>query len=200
MAHYRGTKSAFGAPGYQPRWTHADKDGVGTAYSTGGRVWFTIGRGILTEVYYPTVDRPQMRDLEFLFSDGNGLFLEEKRDLDYQIERILPSQGYRISPHDSEGRFSFTKEVIVEPTRPCVLMHTKMEGDGGFLRNLKTYVLCAPHLEGSGEGNSAFVVEVSGRQLLVAEKENRWLVIGASCGFARLSCGYVGTATGIRIC
>ena len=196
MAHYRGNKSAFGAPGYQPRWTRADKDGVGTAYSTGGRVWFTIGRGILTEVYYPTVDRPQMRDLEFLFSDGDGLFLEEKRDLDYQIERILPSQGYRISRHDSEGRFSFTKEVIVEPTRPCVLMHTKMEGDGDFLRNLKTYVLCAPHLEGSGEGNSAFVVEVSGRQLLVAEKENRWLVIGASCGFARLSCGYVGHSDG----
>jgi len=63
------------------------KDGVGTAHSMGGRVWFTIGQGILTEVYYPTIDRPQMRDLEFLFSDGNGLFLEEKRDLDYQIER-----------------------------------------------------------------------------------------------------------------
>ena len=69
----------------------------------GGRVWFTIGQGVLTEVYYPTIDRPQMRDLEFLFSDGNGLFLEEKRDLDYQIERILPSQGYRISRHDSEA-------------------------------------------------------------------------------------------------
>jgi glucoamylase len=196
MAHYRGNKSAFGAPGYQPRWTRADKDGVGTAYSTGGRVWFTIGRGILTEIYYPTVDRPQLRDLQFLFSDGDGLFLEEKRDLDYQIERILPSQGYRITRRDSEERFSFTKEVIVEPTRPCVLLHTKMEGDRDFLRNLKTYLLCTPHLEGSGEDNSAFVVEVSGRQLLVAKKENRWLAIGASCEFARLSCGYVGHSDG----
>src|SRR6185437_7280514 len=50
--------------------------------------------------------------------------------------------------------------------------------------------------EGSGEGNSAFVVEVSGRQLLVAEKQNRWLAIGASCEFARLSCGYVGNTDG----
>ena len=85
----------------------------------------------------------------------------------------------------------------MEPTRPCVLMHTKMEGDGGFLRNLKTYVLCAPHLEGSGEGNSCLLwSRCPGRQLLVAEKENRWLVIGASCGFARLSCGYVGHSDG----
>ena len=148
----------------------ADKDGVGTAYSTGGRVWFTIWRGILTEVYYPTVDRPQLRDLEFLFSDGNGLFLEEKRDLDYQIERMLPSQGYRVSKHDPEGRFSFTKEIIAEPTRPCVLLHAELEGSDRFLRDLKTYVLCAPHLEVGGEGNNAFVVEVSGRELLVAQK------------------------------
>jgi glucoamylase len=196
MAHFRGHKSAFGAPGDEPRWTHADKDGVGTAHSTGGRVWFTIWRGILTEVYYPTVDRPQLRDLEFLFSDGNGLFLEEKLDLDYKIERLTPSQGYRIRRHDSEGRFSFTKEIIVEPTRPCVLQHTKIEGNGDFLRNLKTYVLCAPHLEVGGEGNNAFVIEASGRELLVAEKENRWLVVGASCAFSRLSCGYVGRSDG----
>jgi glucoamylase len=196
MAHFRGNKSAFGAPGDEPRWTHADKDGVGTARSTGGRVWFTIWRGILTEVYYPTVDRPQMRDLEFLFSDGNGVFLEEKLDLDYTIERLIPSQGYRISRHDSEGRFSFSKELIVEPTRPCVLQHTKIEGNDDFLRSLKTYVLCAPHLEVGGEGNNAFVIEASGRELLVAEKENRWLVVGASCAFSRLSCGYVGQSDG----
>ena len=196
MAHFRGSRSAFGAPGDEPRWTGADKDGVGTAYSTGGRVWFTIWRGILTEAYYPTVDRPQLRDLQFLFSDGNGLFLEEKQDLDYQIERMSPSQGYRISRHDCGKRFSFTKEVIVEPTRPCVLLHTTMEGNGSFLQNLKTYVLYAPHLEVGGDGNNAFVVEVSGRQLLVAEKENRWIVVGASCGFTGLSCGYVGYSDG----
>ncbi|HEY5212608.1 MAG TPA: glycoside hydrolase family 15 protein [Acidobacteriaceae bacterium] len=196
MAHFRGNKSAFGAPGDEPRWTHADKDGVGTAHSTGGRVWFTIWRGILTEVYYPTVDRPQLRDLEFLFSDGNGLFLEEKLDLDYQVERLTPSQGYRITRRDSEGRFSLTKEIIVEPTRPCVLLHAKIEGNGDFLRDLKTYVLCAPHLEVGGEGNNAFVIEASGRELLVAEKENRWLVVGASCAYSQLSCGYVGHCDG----
>ena len=196
MAHFRGTKGAFGAPGDEAQWTEASKDGVGTAHSFGGRVWFTIGRGILTEVYYPTVDRPQLRDMEFLFSDEKGLFLEEKRDLAYQVERMAPSQGYRITRNDPKGCFSFTKEVIADPTRPCVLIHTKMEGNSDFLRTVKTYVLCNPHLEVGGEGNNAYVVEVSGRKLLVAEKQDRWLVVGASCGFSRLSCGYVGSSDG----
>ncbi len=129
MAHFRGQKSAFGAPGMAPRWTHADKEGIGTAYAPGSHIWFTIWHGTLTEVYYPTVDRPQLRDLEFLFSDGKDLFLEEKRDLHYQTERIDPSQGYKISSRDPQGRFSLTKEIITEPTRACVLLHAKLEGN-----------------------------------------------------------------------
>ena len=34
------------------------KDGVGTAYSASSRVWFTFWNGIITEVYYPTVETP----------------------------------------------------------------------------------------------------------------------------------------------
>ena len=88
------------------------------------------------------------------------------------------------------------KEVIAEPTRPCVLIHTKLEGKKDFLKKLKTYVLCAPHLEVGGDGNNAYVVEVSGQQLLVAEKQDRWIAVGASCGFSKLSCGYVGHSDG----
>jgi glucoamylase len=196
MAHFRGHRSAFGSPGSEPLWTDADKDGIGTAYSSGGRVWFTLRRGILTETYYPTVDRPQLRDMEFLFADGKGLFLEEKRDMDSEVQRLSPSQGYRITSHDRERRFSITKEIIVEPTRPCVLLHTEIDCNDALLKTLKAYLLCSPHLEDGGAGNNAFVIEVSGRELLVAEKENRWLALGASCDFSRLSCGYVGGSDG----
>ena len=50
----------------------AGKYGVGTAYSSPSRIWFTVWNGIVTEVYYPTIDRPQMRDLQFLASDGKS--------------------------------------------------------------------------------------------------------------------------------
>jgi len=144
-------------------------------------------------VYYPTVDRPQLRDLEFLFADGNSRFLEEKKDLEYVVERIPPSQGYTIKSHDKERRLSLTKEVIADPNRSCVLIRTRLDTS---LKTLKTYVLCAPHLEDGGSANNAFVIEVSGRELLIAEKMGRWLALGASCGFTRLSCGYVGSSDG----
>ena len=64
-----GRKEAFGGPGIPPRWTHGAKDGVGTAYASSSRLWFTVWNGVVTEVYYPTVDRPQLRDLQFLVTE-----------------------------------------------------------------------------------------------------------------------------------
>lgn len=63
MPHCRGNNGAFGWPGLEPRWTHGNKEGVGTANSSGSRVWLTLSQGILSEIYYPTVDRPQTREL-----------------------------------------------------------------------------------------------------------------------------------------
>ena len=79
---------AFGAPGMPPRWTSSEKQAVGTAYSASSRVWYTISHGILNEIYYPTIDRPQVRDLGFLISDGETFFHEEKRDLIRSFEYI----------------------------------------------------------------------------------------------------------------
>src|SRR5215472_17697172 len=175
MAQFRGQSGAFGPPGFEPRWTDADKDGVGTAFSSASRILFTLRRGIVTEVYYPTVDRPQLRDLEFLFTNGNGFVLEEKCDFEYTVERLSPSQSYSVKSHDKERKISLSKEIITDPSRPCVLLRAKLDTQ---LRELRTFLLCAPHLEGAGSANSAFVVEVSGRELLVAEKKNRWLALG----------------------
>jgi glucoamylase len=75
---------AFGAPGIEPRWTSSAKEGLGTAYHTSCRVWFTLSHGIVNEIYYPSVDQPNTRDFQFLISDGETFCHEEKRDLDHQ--------------------------------------------------------------------------------------------------------------------
>ncbi len=51
---------APGGPGTEPKWTGSAKDAVGTAYSTASRIWFTFLGGVINEVYYPTIDRPQI--------------------------------------------------------------------------------------------------------------------------------------------
>src|ERR1017187_2405519 len=52
-----GNSVAFGAPGIEPRWTSSAKEGLGTAYHTSCRLWFTLSHGIVNEIYYPHVDQ-----------------------------------------------------------------------------------------------------------------------------------------------
>lgn len=193
----RGQREAFGRPGIEPRWTHGGKDGVGTAYAASSRIWFTVWNGIITEVYYPTVDRAQIRDFQFLVTDGESFFHEEKRHLRSMMKR--PSGHaleYHITNSDPDGRYAIAKEIITDPHLPCVLQHTKLIGDPKFLSRLRFYALCAPHIEVGGWNNNAYVIEVGGRQILAAEKAGTWLVVAATVPFSRLSCGYVGQSDG----
>ena len=102
MSAPRGDRQAFGQPGLPPRWAPGDKDGVGTAYSAASRIWFTIWNGIVTEIYYPTIDRPQTRDLRYLFSDGQT-FCHDETDLDTSIEPLGDSLGFMVRGRDREG-------------------------------------------------------------------------------------------------
>jgi hypothetical protein len=100
---------AFGGPGISPRWTSSAKEGVGTAYSTGSRIWFTLSHGILNEIYYPAIDRSHVRDMQFLITDGETFFHEEKRDLENSISYVdehtpLSYRKYRPRPPVSVGK------------------------------------------------------------------------------------------------
>src|ERR1700686_123730 len=79
-------RRAPGGPGIDPRWTHGAKVAVGTAYSTSSRVWYTLDAGCVTEVYYPTIDTPQIRDLQFLFTNGETFFHDERRNFTSEID------------------------------------------------------------------------------------------------------------------
>jgi len=188
---------AFGAPGMEPRWTHGDKDGVGTAYSADSRLWFTLWRGIATEVYFPTIDQPQTRDLQFLVSDGTSFFHEEKRHLRPSVRRLSPhALGFHVRSEDPDGRYAIDKEVIASPHLPALLERVRFEVAPAWRSRLQCYVLCAPHLDGGGWGNTARVLEVGHRKVLTATKGGSALALAASVPFRRLSCGFVGRSDG----
>jgi glucoamylase len=190
---------AFGAPGLQPRWTSSQKDAVITAYAASSRVWFTVSHGTLNEIYYPTIDRPQIRDMELLFTDGETFFHEEKRDLEYDFQYVHPDAlAVRVAGGDRDGRYRVTKEFISDPHHPVVLMNVKVTGDESVLSRLKCYALLAPHLNGGGAGNSARSISIAGRRAVLAWKGETSLALGADCGFSRSSCGYVGTSDGFQ--
>ena len=197
MAKSNYENGEFGHPGMHPRWTHGGKDGVGTAYAASSQIWFTLWNGIITEVYYPTVDRPQIRDLQYLITDGNSFFHEEKRNLKSKFERLSDhTLGYRCTNSDPAGRYAVVKEIITAPHLACVLQRTKLTGEESFISKLRLYALCAPHLEVGGWGNNGYVVEVNGRKIMMAQKQGTWLAMAATVPFSRTSCGYVGRSDG----
>lgn len=198
LAELRGNRIAFGGPGMEPRWSHSNKDGVGTAYSADSRLWYTIWRGIVTEVYFPTIDRPQLRDMQFLLTDGATFFHEEKRDLTSLTERPNDhALGYRVRSDDPEGRYRIQKSVIGDPHLPCLLEHVRVETRRKELADrLRLYLLAAPHLDVGGWGNSARVVRVLDRSVLVAERDAVALAVGCTSPFLRASVGYVGASDG----
>ena len=192
-----GQGAAFGAPGLEPRWTSSAKDAVATAYAVSSRIWFTVSHGILNEIYCPTIDRPQIRDMEFLITDGETFFHEERRDLIHEFDYI-DSDALAICVHnrDREGRYCLTRQMICDPHCPVMLVHVKLDGDEALLKRLHVYALLSPHLEGGGKGNSARVADVAGKRVPIAWKGNTSLAMSADCGFSRASCGYVGTSDG----
>jgi len=188
---------AFGGPGMEPRWTSSVKDAVCTAYGASSRVWFTCSHGILNEIYHPRIDLAQVRDMEFLVTDGETFAHEEKRDLESVFEYIdAEALGVRYLNRDPEGRYALTKEIICDPHHSVVLMRVRLEGREDLLPRLRIYALLAPHLNCGGAGNTARVVDFAGRKAVLAWK-NQWsLAMGASCGFSRASCGFVGASDG----
>jgi len=155
-------------------------------------------RGIVTELYFPTLDRPQLRDLEFLFTDGSTFFHEEKRDLTPSIARIGDDAlAYRVHAEPSGGRYRLRKTVVSHPHLPCLLMRVHLEvTDPTLVGRLRAFVLAAPHLAVGGWGNTASVRTLLGHPVLLAEKDGSALAIAASRPFVRSSVGYVGESDG----
>jgi len=116
---------ALGAPGIEPRWTSSAKEGVGTAYHTSCRLWFTLSHGIVNEIYYPHVDQPNTRDFQFLITDGDTFCHEEKRDLTCRVE--YPERDcvlYRLTNSERRGRYRLVKHLLAGPHRSVLLVHT----------------------------------------------------------------------------
>jgi glucoamylase len=188
---------APGGPGLPPRWTRGAKEAVGTAYSAASRVWYTVAAGILTEVYYPTIDIPQIRDVQFLVTDGRSFFHDERRDTRSTVDCVSEAAlGFDIENVATNGMYTITKTLIGHPHQDCVLMHTHLEAAPEVLGGLQVYLLCAPHLEIGGWHNNAEVLDTAGGRILMVFKGSTWLAIGASVPLLATSCGYVAVNDG----
>jgi glucoamylase len=151
----------------------------------------------VTEVYYPTIDSPQIRDLQFLVTDGESFFHDERRNFVGEIDCISEAAlGFEATNREKEGRYTIHKTIIGDPHQNCLLVQTRLKAPPELLPKLKMYVLCAPHLEIGGWHNNGEILRLERHTVLIAYKGETWLAIGASVPFTDCSCGYVGVNDG----
>ena len=191
---------APGAPGAPPTWSSSEKDAVGTSHFS-SRVWFTIGHGILNEVYWPRVDRPQIRDLGFIVADDDGFWSEVKRDAEREVRCLEPGVPAIIATH-RHPRYTLTLRICADDHADVIHVEARLDDardaadPGRAAHPLRLYPLLAPHLGFSGLHNSAWTGTYKGRPMLFARTGPSALALASDPGPARQSVGYVGTSDG----
>src|SRR3989442_5831989 len=183
---------APGGPGIEPRWTRGTKAAIGTAYSTSSRVWYTLDDSCVTEVYYPTIYSRTIRDLQFLVTDGENFFHDERRNCVEEIDCISEAAlAFSATNREKNGLYTIHKTILGDPHQNCLLIETYLEAPPELLSKLRMYVLCAPHLEIGGWHNNGEVLRLDGHTVLVASKSDTWLVICATGSVTEWFCRYV---------
>ncbi len=159
-----------------PTWAPAGKDMVGTSLGS-SRLWFTLAEGIVTEVYYPRIDIPQIKDLGFIIADNRGFWVELRRLGNYEVK--LPKPGIpAVTIVHRHPRFTFTLQICPSQQRDTLLLHYRLEGDAG----LRPYALLATRLGEDADNNLASVGKHNGRTVLWAEQGPFGLALVAAKG------------------
>jgi glucoamylase len=120
-----GVKQFFGTAyeAYDSENTYSEK----SATAPVSKVWFTGGQGVLTEVFWPTVDIAQVRDSQLLVTDGKSYFFEERANALHRVEWLETGvPAYRVVTQDPGGRFEIERTVFSDPNRDVVFQHFKV--------------------------------------------------------------------------
>ncbi|HTV88909.1 MAG TPA: glycoside hydrolase family 15 protein [Stellaceae bacterium] len=189
---------APGGPGIPPTWTSSAKDIVGCSLGP-ARLWFTLGFGVINEIYYPRVDIPQIRDLGFIVAGRDGFWNEVKRNENYTLRLLAPGVPAVEIVHRHE-RFTLRLRVTPDPRRDVLCLECRLDATNAD-DALGLYVLVAPHLGATGFGNTARVETHYGHRVLAAEQGPFGMALAAvderqADALGRASAGYVGSSDG----
>jgi glucoamylase len=183
--------AAPGAPGKKALWTPAGKDGFGTAAGTRSKVWYTLDNGELTEVYYPDVATPALRDLQFVISDGRHFADRERQNAGHAIALADPrALSYRQTSETK--RYRLVKTYVTDPKRNALVVDVRFTSRTG--KRLALYALADPALSNNGNDDRGRSV----RSALVARDAKAASALVASPRFRRTSSGYLGRSDGWR--
>jgi GH15 family glucan-1,4-alpha-glucosidase/glycosidase len=113
--------------GADSRWPTAAKNGFGTSVTLDSKVWFTLANGVLTEMFYPTIDSPKIKRLQ-LNVHTEGRVEQELNDTVHRLEVPNPaSLTFRQINTAKSGRYTITKTYVTDPRRSSVLINVQFQ-------------------------------------------------------------------------
>ena len=201
---------APGTPGDASVWAPAAKDLLGTSASPTSRVYFTGAEGIVTEVFYPTLDQVQNVDLQLLVIDAAKTWsakdAEERKQAKHDVTLVNNrSLVWQAVTTADNGKWRITKKVFSDPGRHCLIQRVKFETlePAKAVKDYQLYVLSNPAINNTGRSDNSRRLELAGRTMLVASEPNStssalavslpWVIQG---GTTMVSCGFVGRNDG----
>jgi len=187
---------APGAPGHDAHWLSAAKNGFGTANSVASRVWFTLSDGVLTEVYYPTLDVPNVQMLQLVIATPEGKIETESEDTTHSIEVMdnARSLSFRQENRAKSGAYVISKSYVTDPDRDSLLISVSFRAWKTDSSAYQLYVYYDPSLNNSGMHDSAWTEG----NALIAEDGDKVSALIADPAFAETTNGYLGTSDGLE--
>lgn len=144
--------AAPGGPGAMSHFGLARKDCVGTARNTTSKVWFTVAGGVLSDVYYPTIDNTNVETLQYIVTDGATFTDLQTRDTTYTVEPLDDSgMSCRVTSTAKNGKYTLVTDYLTDPDHNSVAMQTVLKPARG-VRHLSIYVRMDATVNGNGGG------------------------------------------------
>jgi glucoamylase len=99
---------------------------LGTSAGAASPVYFTGAQGMLTEVFYPSPDRIQNIDMEFLVEDAAKTMgpndAEEKLQTQQSVSLVdTRALAWQTVSTANNGSWRITKTIFTDPTHPTVV-------------------------------------------------------------------------------
>jgi glucoamylase len=185
---------APGAPGHYSPWTSGAKTGIGRAHNTSAVISFTIGKGVLNEVYFPQMDIASIRECSFVIADDRDFFSDERTDTrqhQWTAARGIPA--FSMENTHIDNSYTIKKDILSDPLRNTVLQRIRFDPSRP---DLNLYVFLTPHLHNSGSDNEAWLGEYKGMPMLFASCDGLSLALACTSGWERSSVGFIGASDG----
>ena len=152
-----GAAPAGDGPGALSHFDAARKDCLGTARNRTSKVWYTVAGGVLSDVYYPTIDNTNVESLQYVVTDGSTFTDLQTRDMTSTAEALdgggaATGMVCRVTSVPRSGAYRLVTDYITDPARSTVLMRVRLKGASD--RKLQLYVRFDPTINGNGGGGA----------------------------------------------